>query len=162
MDRNHPVARGEALDHRRPFGRYLVIALFILLTPIFVLGATIAATGTVTVKVREKSPDGVDLFIPVPALLFDVVVFLAPLMMPDEALSEIREEIEPWQPALEAVAEEMENCPSGVLVEVHSGKEHVRVYKEWRSFHVDVDNPEADVQVAIPARLLSRALDVLG
>ena len=138
------------------------VALIILLTPIFVLGATIAATGTVTVKVRENTPDGVDLFIPVPALLFDVVVFLAPLMMPDEALAEIREEIEPWQPALEAVAEELENCPSGVLVEVETGDEHVRVYKEWRSFHVDVESPEADVQVAVPARLMSRALDILG
>ena len=141
--------------------RYIAIALIVLLMPFFVLGSAVAATGTVTVQVQETGPDGVKLWIPVPALLIDVALLLAPAVIPDDALDEARREIEPYRDSLEALAEEIRTMPAGVLVDVQTGDEHVRVTKTWRSFQVAVDSPDADIQVSVPARFLSRALEIL-
>ncbi len=141
--------------------RFVAISLIVCLTPIFALGATVAATGTVTVQVHERGPDGVRLYIPVPALLIDAAVALAPLVIPADELAEARREIAPYRDGLEALAAELEGMPSGVLADVRSGGERVRITKTWRSFEIDVESDDADVHVAVPARLLSRALDVL-
>ena len=146
---------------RRPFTRYVAIALLVFLMPIFAFGTAVAATGTVTVRVHERGADGVNLYIPVPALLLDLAVFAAPRLMPEDALAEARAEIAPFREGLEALAEELENCPDGVLVEVQTPTEHVRVVKSWRSFEIEVDSDDADVRVSVPARLASRLLDVL-
>lgn len=139
--------------------RYLTIALILFLTPIFVFGATVAVTGFVTVEVYEE--EGVNLYLPVPAILFDLAVFVAPMVVPDDALAEARREIEPYREALETLADELRDCPSGVLVDYQGRNERVQVSKSWRSFKVDVDTEDTDVHVKMPARLMSRALDVL-
>ncbi len=146
---------------RRPFTRYVAIALLVFLMPIFAFATAVAATGTVTVSVHEQGADGVNLYIPVPALLIDLAVFAAPRLMPEDALAEMRAEIAPFRDGLEALAQELENCPEGVLVEVQTPTEHVRIAKTWRSFEVEVDSDDADVRVSVPARLASRMLDVL-
>lgn len=146
---------------RRPILRYIAVALLILFTPIFVLGATVAATGTIMVEVHEHQDDGVNLFVPVPALLVDLAVMAAPHVIPAEELDDLRREIAPWRDAIESLAEELEDCPDTVLVEVKSRNENVRITKKNRSFHINVDSPDADINVKVPARLLSRALDVL-
>jgi hypothetical protein len=138
--------------------RYLTIALILLVTPIFVFGAALAVTGFVTVEVYEE--DGTNLYIPVPALLFDVAIFVAPMVMPDEALADARREIAPYRDALVTLAEELEDCPSGVLVDYRGNDERVQISKGWRSFKVDVDSDDTEVHVKVPARLMSRALDV--
>ena len=143
------------------FTRFVAISLIVLVTPIFALGATVAATGTVTVQVHERGPDGVRLYIPLPALLIDAAVALAPLVIPEQELAAARREIAPYRDGLEALAAELEGMPSGVLADVRSGGERVRITKTWRSFEIDVESDDADVHVAVPARLLSRALDVL-
>jgi len=147
---------------RRPFLRYVAVALLVLLMPFFVLAATVAATGTVSVSVEQPGPDGVDLWLPVPALLVDLAVFAAPHLVPEHELAEARREAEPYLPALEAMAEALEDCPEGVHVEVKSHDQHFLITKTWRSFHVDVQSPDTNVQVEVPARLLGRVLDVLG
>ncbi len=147
-------------NRRRPYTRYVAIALIVLLTPVFAFATAVAATGTVTVSVHEQQ-DGLRLYLPVPALLIDLAVFAAPRLMPEEALAEARAEIAPFRQELEILARELENSPSGVLVEFQSPTEHVRVTKGWRSFEVEVDSPDTDVRVKVPARLASRLLDVL-
>lgn len=143
------------------FKRFVAIALLLLFTPIFVFGATVAATGTVTVSVQEKG--GTDLWIPVPALLFDLAVFAVPHIVPEDELADARREIAPYLDTLTALAHEIESIPAGaVLVEVQDGNEHVRITKEWRSFEILVDSDDADVRVSVPARLLSRGLDIMG
>ena len=156
MDPQQSTAR-----RRRPFTRYVAIALLVLLMPVFAFATVMAATGTVTVSVHERTEDGVSLYIPVPALLLDLAVFAAPRLMPEEALAAARAEIAPFRSGLEAFAEELEKCPQGVLVEVQTPTEHVRVAKTWRSFEVEVDSEDADIRVSLPARLASRVLDVL-
>ncbi len=148
-------------NRRKPFSRYVAFALLVFLMPIFAFATAVAATGTVTVSVHERGEDGVNLYLPVPALLVDLAVFAAPRLMPEDLLADARAEIAPFRQGLEAFAEELENCPSGVLVEVRTPTEHVRVTKTWRSFEVEVDSDDADVRVSVPARLASRMLDVL-
>jgi hypothetical protein len=145
---------------RSRLSRYLTIALILFFTPIFVFGATIALTGFVTVEVHDKN-EGVNLYIPFPAIFFDLAVLVAPMVVPDEALADARREIAPYQEAIETLVEELEDVPSGVLVEVESRDARVQVTKSWRSFKVDVQSDDADVKVQVPARLMSRALDVL-
>lgn len=140
--------------------RFVAIALLLLFMPVLVFGATVAATGTVTVSVQEK--DGVNLWIPVPALLFDIAVFAAPSFMPEDAMDEVREQVAPFREALGAMASELENIPAGsVLVEVQSDREQVRITKDWRSFEIAVDSDDANIRISVPARLLSRSLDII-
>jgi hypothetical protein len=147
---------------RSRFSRFVAIALVIFFLPIFALATTVAATGVVTVEVHEQGADGVDLYIPVPALLFDVAVWAAPKVIPPEELADMRREVAPYRNGLEALAAELEKCPSGVLVEVESPGEHVRIVKTKRSFEIEVRSPDANVSVSVPARLLGRALDLVG
>jgi hypothetical protein len=147
------------MSQRKTFSRFVAFALILFFAPIFVFGATIALTGMVTIDVRTA--DGPNIFVPVPAILLDVAVLLAPLVMPEEALAEARREIAPYQESLELIANELRDCPSGTLVEVKGRNEHVKVSKSWRSFEVAVESDDADVTVKVPARLMSRALDVL-
>jgi hypothetical protein len=139
--------------------RFLAIATALLLLPIFVLGATVAATGTVSVSVQEHG--GHSFYIPMPALLVDLAVLAAPAVIPEDELAEMRREIAPYRDHLETLAEELESMPSGLLVEVETPTEHVRITKEWRSFRVEVESEDADITVSVPARLLSRSLDVI-
>lgn len=148
------------MARRSRLSRYLTIAFILFITPIFVFGATVALTGFVTVEVHQKS-EGVDLYIPFPAILLDLAIMVAPMVIPDDAMDDARREIAPYQEAIEGFAEELEGIPSGVLVEFESENEHVLVTKSWRSFQVNVESEEADVNVKVPARLMSRALDVL-
>ena len=154
-------------DQRTParpksrFMRFLTICAVLFLVPIFVLGATVAATGTVTVKVQEKTADGLNLYIPMPALLFDLAMFAVPAVLPKDELREIRREMAPFRADLERLAAEIENIPSGVLVEVQDGDEHVLISKQGRSFRVEVQSDDTDVTVAVPARFLSRAMNTI-
>lgn len=146
---------------RRPYLKWTAIALVCLMSPFFALATAVVATGTVTVEVDEKAADGAHLYIPMPALLFDLAIFAAPLMIPDEALAEARREIAPYRQGLRQMAESLEDMPSGVLVDVKSAGENVRITKEGRSFHVRVQDGDTDISIALPARLLSRSLDVI-
>jgi len=146
---------------RRPLVRYLAIGLILMVSPIFVLAATVAATGTVTVKVAEKSADGVDLYLPLPAIAFDAALFAAPLFLPEDALADARKELAPYREALQALGRELAGLPSGVLVEVESDGDHVEVRKTWRSFEIRVDADDADVFVSVPARFASRLLTLI-
>ena len=145
----------------RPYTRYVAFALLVFVMPVFVFATAVAATGTVTVSVHERGDDGVRLYLPIPALLVDLAVLVAPLVMPDDALAEARQEIAPFRDGLELLAGELEDCPRGVLVDVRTADEHIRVTRGWRSFEVEVDSEDADVRVSVPARLASRLLDVL-
>ena len=147
---------------RSRLSRFLAFALICLLTPIFVFGATVAATGFVQVSVDERGPDGANLFIPVPAIFFDIALFAAPRMMPPEALADAKAEIEPYLPALRQLAEELDNLPDATLVEVKSPTEHVKISKRFGSFYVEVHDQDADVSVKVPARLIGGALGIFG
>lgn len=146
----------------RRLNRFIAFALLCLITPIFVFGATVAATGFVQVSVDERGPDGANLFIPVPAIFFDVALFAIPRIVPPAEMAEARTEIGPFLPALQQMAEELENLPNATLVEVSSPTEHVKISKQFGSFYIEVHDQDADVSVKVPARLISGALSLFG
>lgn len=151
---------------RRRMNRFVAFVLLCIFTPIFVFGATavatVAATGTVQVRIDERGEDGANLWIPVPAILFDIALFAAPRMVPPEELQEAREQIAPYLPALRQLADALEALPNATLVEVESPTEHVRISKRFGTFHVEVHDQDADVSVQIPARLFGSALGIFG
>jgi hypothetical protein len=146
----------------RRLNRFIAFALLCLLTPIFVFGATVAATGFVHVSVQERGPDGANIFVPVPAILFDVALFAVPRIVPPQEMAGARAEIEPFLPALNQLADELENLPNATLVEVKSPTEHVKISKRFGSFYIEVHDQDADVSVKVPSRLISGALTLFG
>ena len=159
---NSPRHRARSPRKHSPLMRFLVIALILLVTPIFALGATVAATGVATVEVSEAGPDGVNLWIPVPVVLFDVAVAAVPRFLPQHELDDARREVQPYLPMLRDLADAIEDMPSATFVEVESGREHVRIAKEGRNFEIRVESPDANVRVTVPARLFGRSLDIFG
>lgn len=157
----HHAASPTPPRRRSRFFRFLTVAVLFCLMPFFVFGATVAATGTMVVSVQEHGPNGVNLWIPVPALLVDVAVFAVPRILPAEEMAQIKHDLAPFRATIETMADELEAIPAGsVLLQVQDGDERVQISKTWRSFEVAVDSPDTDVRVSMPARLLSRSLDI--
>lgn len=154
-----------AAPRPRPRGRllrFLAIALVLLVSPIFVLAATVAATGTVTVAVHDRGADGINLWLPVPALLIDLAAVVGPQVIPQDALDEIRREVAPYRALILEAVRQLEDCPNGVLVEVVNRNEHVVVRKTHGRFQVTVDSIDLDVRVSVPDRVARRALQAAG
>lgn len=126
------------------------------------LAATVAATGIVTVQVEERGPEGVRLLVPVPAALLDLGLGVATLAVPADELRQLRAEAAPFQPAIEAIARGIEECPDATLVEVVTDRESVRVTKRGNTLVIDVDAEDAEVRVALPARTLTRVARFLA
>lgn len=126
------------------------------------LAATVAATGLVTVQIEERGPEGVRLLVPVPAVLLDLGLGIATLAAPADELRQLRAEAAPFQPALEAIARGIEECPDAVLVDVVTDRESVRVTKRGNTLVIDVDAEDAEVRVALPARTLSKVARFLA
>ena len=133
-----------------------VACAMVLLGTGVALAAAVASTGVVTVDVREEGPSGTRLLVPVPALLLDLGLGVADLAVPREELARIRAEVRPYAPGIHDLARELERCPDATLVEVTSERESVRVTKRDATFVVDVDSPDGQVRVVLPARTLTR------
>lgn len=157
---NHRHHRHEQPKRRR-WGRIFFVAFLVMLMPFVLVATTIAATGTVTVRVHDKSPDGVNLVIPVPALLIDAAAFIVPRVIPDEELADIRREMAPYRASLSETVRALEDCPSGTLVRVDSGPDRVVVEKSRNRFRVRVTGPDVNVDVSVPSRLARRALQMV-
>jgi hypothetical protein len=120
-----------------------------------VSGAVFLATGGVAVC-RVATPE-VNLTIPVPTHLIDVALVAARFGMPDHELAQMRREVEPWIPMIEAGTRELAVLPDGtVLVAVETSEVTVLVERRGGRFRVDVDSPDADVHVSLPARSFKR------
>ena len=126
------------------------------------LAASVVSDGMIQIRVTEHTPDGVDLYIPVPAAVVNWALSLAPMVIPAEELAEIRREMAPFRDALGEVADEIENMPSTVLVKVETDHERVEVVKDGGSFDITVDSSDADVEVSVPAHLISRVVDLMA
>ncbi|MEM8994433.1 MAG: hypothetical protein AAGF23_06530 [Acidobacteriota bacterium] len=163
LHRQSPARPARPGRRRRFFARLVAIALVCCFMPIFVFGATVAATGTVSVRVQDSGPDGVNLFIPVPAVLLDAAVFVAPAVIPEGDLEAARMEAAPYLPMLRRLANELTDIPAGsVLVHVDNPEEQILITKGWRNFEISVDSGDTQVHVSVPARLMKRSLSVFG
>jgi hypothetical protein len=118
--------------------------------------------GMVSVRIQDHN-DGVTFEFPLPGVVVEAGAALAPLVIPDEELREMRAEIGQWGELVLAMAEELEEMPDDALVDVHDGGEHVRVIKDGGDLRVIVDSDDVDVDVTVPARAMRRSLEhILG
>lgn len=139
----------------------ITIALFVAVTVFFAgtgiaLAATVMTSGVVTVRVDQADPDGVDLYLPVPAALVDLGLGIARIVMPAEEAAQVRADVAPYQPMLRTLAHELERCPDAVLVDVVSDHESVHVVKRSRTFLVEIDAEDAHIRVAFPDRTVAK------
>ncbi|MEL7059079.1 MAG: hypothetical protein AAGN46_03520 [Acidobacteriota bacterium] len=127
---------------------WVVAALACLLLPFVTLAATVAVTGFVTVEIEDAA--GGEIFLPMPALVADLGLALAPRLLPAEA----RRELAPFRQALRSIADDIDDCPDATLLEVIDRGERVTFAKEGRSLVLRVEGDE-QVTVAMPSRLVS-------
>jgi hypothetical protein len=128
----------------------------ILGVPIALL-ATVASLGVVVVDVREGGPDGSRIVVPVPLVLAQAALAIAPAVAPAENLripDEALEHIGLAREVLEALAQ----APDGELVRVEERNEQVVITKEGRSLRVQVTGERENVSVNVPLSLALQAL----
>jgi hypothetical protein len=129
----------------------------ILGVPIAIL-ATVASLGVVVVDVREGGPGGHHVVVPVPLVLAQAALAVAPVVAPADKLrvpdGEGLEHIGLAKDVLEALAA----APDGELVRVEDGRENVLITKEGRSLHVQVRSDRENVNVRVPLALALQAL----
>ena len=109
-----------------------------------------------------RTPE-VNLYIPVPTQLADAGLMVARYAMPERERDEVRRNLAPWLPIVETVTQELADVPNGtVLVSVDTPEETVRIQKRHGRLTVDVDAPDAEVHVSLPARSVKRIARQLG
>ena len=128
----------------------------ILGIPIALL-ATVASLGIVVVDVREGGPDGTHVVVPVPLVLAQAAVALAPVMAPEDKMRIPDEALEHMGLARE-VLQALAAAPDGELVRVEERNETVVITKEGRSLHVRVTGDTENVSVNVPLHLALQAL----
>ena len=134
----------------------LTLLVAIAMSAATVVGAVAFLVSGGVAVCQVKTPE-VDLTIPVPTRLADAGLLLARVAMPEEELAEVRREIEPYAPMIEASMRELADVPNGtVLVSVDSPEETVRVERRGGRLRVAVDAPDTVVRVSLPVRSVKR------
>ena len=103
----------------------------VLGVPIALL-ATVASLGIVVVDVREGGPGGSHVVVPVPLVLAQTAVALAPAFAPEDKMRVPDEALEHMGLAREVI-EALAAAPDGELVRVEERNELVVIAKEGRS-----------------------------
>ncbi len=133
--------------------------LAILLGVPVALLATVASLGVMVVDVREGGPNGNRIVVPVPLVLAQAAVAIAPTFAPEEKFRindrDALQHIGTAHEVLEALAK----APDGELVRVEERDEQVVITKQGRSLHVRVHGGHGeDVDVNVPLHLALSAL----
>jgi hypothetical protein len=122
-----------------------------------VVAATVVTSGVATVQIHDDGPDGVDLYLPMPAALLDLGLAVATVAMPADELAQIRAETAEFAPTVRALADELERMPDAVLVSVVTDDESVQVEKRGHHFHVSVDGSQGErIRVSLPAKSIGK------
>lgn len=129
----------------------------ILAIPIALL-ATVASLGVMVVDVREGGPDGHRILVPVPLVLAQAALAVAPAFAPvDELRIPDKEALQHMGVARE-VLQALADAPDGELVRVEENDQLVVVAKEGRSLRVRVSGDRENVSVNVPLHLALQAL----
>jgi hypothetical protein len=129
----------------------------ILAVPVAFL-ATVASLGVMVVDVQEGGPDGHRIVVPVPLVLAQAAVAVAPVVAEQELRipdNDVLEHIGLARGVLEAIAA----APDGELVRVEERDEQVLVVKEGNALRVRVHGRKGeDVSVRVPLDVALNAL----
>ena len=134
-----------------------MVKLAILLGVPVAFLATVASLGVVVVDVREGGPNGNRIVVPVPLVLAQAALALAPMAAPDHAMRVPPEALEHMGLARE-VLEALAAAPDGEFVRVEERDQLVVVAKEGRFFKVHVTGAHENVSVNVPLHLALQAL----
>ena len=129
---------------------------FILGVPVALL-ATVASLGIVVVDVREGGPKGQRIVVPLPLVLAQAALAVAPAVAGDKLRIPDREALEHVAVA-RGVIEALAKSPDGELVRVEERDEQVVITKAGRALQVRVHSAKEDVSVNVPIHLALQAL----
>jgi hypothetical protein len=134
--------------------------VLVLGTGIMVAG-TAVTSGLMTVSVQEGGPDGLDLYVPLPAGVVEGALAVAPIALrfaddhgADGELAELRAELVDVLPIAVALLDGIARMPDAVLVEVEDGGEYVRVSKAGSRLEIQVIDGDDRVTVGVPVSVL--------
>lgn len=119
-----------------------------------VIGIAVYRAGVFVVQVEPKRPGGDEVHVRMPAVLAQAAL----RFVPDRILTEPAREVREWMPLVRAVSAELSKSPDGVLLEIRSPEEQVRVVKKGRRLLIDVDGAEERVHVVMPLALVGTVL----
>lgn len=122
------------------------------------LAAAVVSSGMMTISVEDRSADGVNLYIPIPAALIEAAAGGAQLLIPERELAKVRRAVGPWQESVGGVLDKLADAPDGVLVAVDSKTERVRIEKRGRNLEIEVHDHESDVSISVPLPSVARLL----
>ena len=134
-----------------------MLKLAVILGVPIALMATVASLGVVVVDVREGGPDGHRIVVPVPLVLAQAAVALAPVAAPDKAMR-IPEDAAEHMGLAREVVEALAEAPDGEFVRVEERDETVVISKEGRTLKVRVTGKRESVSVNVPLHLALSAL----
>lgn len=134
-----------------------MLKLAIVLGVPIALVATVASLGVVVVDVREGGPNGSRIVVPVPLVLAQAAVALAPMAAPEHAMRVPEEAVEHMGLAREVV-EALAAAPDGEFVRVEERDETVVITKEGQTLKVRVTGKRESVSVNVPLHLALAAL----
>ena len=129
----------------------------VLGVPIAML-ATVASLGVVVVDVKEGGPDGNHIVVPVPLVMAQAALALAPTFASADQLKVPDNEGLKHVGLAREVLEALAAAPDGELVRVEEEDELVVVEKKGRSLRVTVKGRDEDVSVNVPLHLALQAL----
>ena len=138
------------------------ICALIMVSATAAVAAAVVTSGLVTVRFDGHGPEDVNVRFAVPAALVSTGLGAVSLAMDGEDLEEAREALGEWGPAVAAAFAALEDSEDAVLVEVQDGAEHVVIEKVGRSLKIRVDSPDADVEVSVPADLVTRIVNAMS
>lgn len=117
------------------------------------VGLLVFQGGIATVSVENQE---IDLFLPVPLVVADLALMVAP----EEELEEARREIAPHRDLILAAVEGLRECPDAELVDVLDGETSVKVVKEGDNLIVRVKSPtDGNISIKVPMSSVSRILN---
>ena len=135
-----------------------MVKLAVILGVPVALVATIASLGVVVVDVKEGGPHGHRVLVPVPLVLAQAALAMAPVVAPPDKLrvhgGEALEHMGIARDVLDALAK----APDGELVRVEERDEQVVITKQGHALHVSVHNRSEQVEVNVPLHLALQAL----
>lgn len=142
------------------------VCVFVTLSAIAYAAHAVMTSPAVRVQVDEKHGHGPDVDVVVPANLIAAGMTLAPWVLPDDTLDQVRRDVDAGLAEIPVdgrrlaadLMRDLRNMPDARLVEVVDGHDHVVVFKRGGDLLVQVKSPGADVDVTVPLTLVDRAL----
>lgn len=139
----------------------------LLLTPFALVGSSVFNPGVIQCQVVDKTGEGCNVGVVVPAGLATVALHAMPhveidgMSIVDEIHGDMGEHAVYALDLARTFMDELQSAPDCMLVEVISGQDIVRIEKVNGAIEVNVDTPRERVHVVMPMHVVQTALAVI-